>query len=74
MLHRSPFGAWVLTRHADVHAASVDPATFCSGRGILVQEIGTVYDAAGDSANANRHYQRGQDFLRVGSLGQEGSN
>ena len=36
--------------------------------------LGTVYDAAGDSAAANRHYQRGQDFLRVGSLGQEGGN
>jgi cytochrome P450 len=35
---------WVVARHADVHAASIDPATFCSGRGILVQEIGTTYD------------------------------
>jgi cholest-4-en-3-one 26-monooxygenase len=31
-------GAWVLSRHADVVAASRDPATFCSGRGILLQE------------------------------------
>jgi cytochrome P450 len=38
-------GFWVLSRHADVLAASTDPATFCSSRGILVQEIGTTYDA-----------------------------
>jgi cholest-4-en-3-one 26-monooxygenase len=37
-------GAWVLSRHADVAAASRDPATFCSGRGILLSEIGTTYD------------------------------
>jgi cytochrome P450 len=37
-------GAWVLSRHADVVAASRDPATFCSGRGILLQEIGASYD------------------------------
>ena len=38
-------GFWAVVRHADVHAASGDPATFCSGRGILVQEIGTTYDS-----------------------------
>lgn len=38
-------GHWVVARHAEVHAASCDPATFCSGRGILVQEIGTTYDS-----------------------------
>lgn len=37
-------GAWVLTRHADVTAASRDPATFCSGKGILLMEIGAQYD------------------------------
>ena len=36
-------GFWVLSRHADVMAASADPATFCSGKGILVQEIGVDY-------------------------------
>jgi cytochrome P450 len=36
-------GFWAVARHADVHAASSDAATFCSGRGILVQEIGTTY-------------------------------
>jgi cytochrome P450 len=37
-------GAWVLSRHADVTAAARDPATFCSGRGILLSEIGASYD------------------------------
>ena len=37
-------GAWVLARHADVTAAARDPATFCSGRGILLSEIGADYD------------------------------
>jgi cytochrome P450 len=37
-------GAWVLARHADVTMAARDPATFCSGRGILLSEIGTTYD------------------------------
>ena len=36
-------GFWAVARHVDVHAASSDPATFCSGRGILVEEIGTTY-------------------------------
>jgi cytochrome P450 len=36
-------GFWAVARHADVHAASGDAATFCSARGILVQEIGTTY-------------------------------
>jgi cytochrome P450 len=38
-------GAWVLSRHADVTAASRDPATFCSGKGILLIEIGAEYDS-----------------------------
>ena len=37
-------GAWVLTRHADVTAASRDPQTYCSGKGILLIEIGASYD------------------------------
>jgi cytochrome P450 len=37
-------GFWAVSRHADVHVASGDPATFCSGKGILVQEIGTTYE------------------------------
>src|SRR5215471_7185455 len=36
-------GAFVLARHADVTAAARDPQTFCSGRGILLSEIGAEY-------------------------------
>jgi cytochrome P450 len=36
-------GVWVLSRHAEVMAAARDPATFCSGRGILLSEIGVDY-------------------------------
>ena len=36
-------GFWALARHADVLAVENDPATFCAGRGILVEEIGTTY-------------------------------
>ncbi len=42
--HHAETGAWVLSRHADVTAASRDPATFCSGKGILLMEIGASYD------------------------------
>ncbi|MGH9138513.1 MAG: cytochrome P450 [Acidimicrobiales bacterium] len=38
-------GFWAVTRHADVVTASSDPATFCSSRGILVEEIGRTYDS-----------------------------
>lgn len=37
-------GVWVLSRHAEVMAAARDPATFCSGKGILLSEIGVDYD------------------------------
>jgi cytochrome P450 len=36
-------GFWAVSRHADVIAASRDPDTFCSGKGILVMEIGAEY-------------------------------
>ena len=36
-------GYWVVTGHAQVHKASTDPATFCSARGILIEEIGRTY-------------------------------
>lgn len=29
---------WALTRHADVHAVSRDPETFCSSRGVLIND------------------------------------
>lgn len=38
-------GAWFAMRHADVQAASIDNATFCSGKGILTFEIGVDYDS-----------------------------
>jgi cytochrome P450 len=38
-------GFWALTSFADVITASSDPATFCSSRGILVEEIGRTYDS-----------------------------
>ncbi|HMG45145.1 MAG TPA: cytochrome P450 [Acidimicrobiales bacterium] len=37
-------GVWVLSRHAEVTTAARDPATFCSGKGILLSEIGVNYD------------------------------
>ena len=30
---------WMITRHADVQAISKDPATFCSGRGVLLTDL-----------------------------------
>ena len=38
-------GFWAVTRHADVSEASSDPSRFCSGKGILVEEIGVSYDS-----------------------------
>jgi len=37
-------GFWAVSRWDDVMAVSTDPATFCSGWGILVMEIGAHYD------------------------------
>ncbi|HXQ90308.1 MAG TPA: cytochrome P450 [Acidimicrobiales bacterium] len=36
-------GFWAVAKHADVSAIEIDHATFCAGRGILVEEIGTTY-------------------------------
>ena len=30
---------WMITRHADIQAISKDPATFCSGQGILLTDL-----------------------------------
>jgi len=38
-------GFWAVSRWDDVMAVSTDPETFCSGRGILVMEIGANYDS-----------------------------
>lgn len=37
------FRYWTLARHADVMTVSRDPATFCSGKGVLTMEIGVAY-------------------------------
>ncbi len=36
-------GFWAIAKHAQVSAIESDHATFCAGRGILVEEIGTTY-------------------------------
>jgi cytochrome P450 len=36
-------GFWALSKHAHVQAVENDHDTFCAGRGILVEEIGTTY-------------------------------
>ncbi len=38
-------GFWAVSRHAAVSEASSDPSRFCSGRGILLDEIGVSYDS-----------------------------
>ena len=38
-------GFWAVTTHPEVAAIGTDPETYCSGRGILVEEIGTSYDS-----------------------------
>jgi cytochrome P450 len=43
VVRNDTLGFWVASRHADVVAASRDPATYCSGRGIMVFEIGSEY-------------------------------
>jgi cytochrome P450 len=37
-------GVWILSGHAEVMAAARNPQAFCSGRGILLAEIGVTYD------------------------------
>ena len=43
MAHSEAGGFWVASGHAEVVAISRDPATFCSGKGILTMEIGAEY-------------------------------
>ena len=38
-------GFWAVTTHPEVSSIGADPQRFCSSRGILVDEIGTTYDA-----------------------------
>lgn len=41
----STYRVWVLSGYPEVMAASRDPKTFCSGKGILLNEIGADYAA-----------------------------
>ena len=43
LAYNESVGFWVASRHADVVTISRDPETFCSGRGIMVFEIGSEY-------------------------------
>ena len=38
-------GFWAVMTHPEVSAIGADPHGFCSSRGILIDEIGTTYDA-----------------------------
>jgi cholest-4-en-3-one 26-monooxygenase len=38
-------GFWAVSRWDEVMAVSTDPETFCSGRGILIMEIGATYES-----------------------------
>jgi cytochrome P450 len=38
-------GFWAITTHPEVSSMGADPGRFCSSRGILIDEIGTSYDA-----------------------------
>jgi cytochrome P450 len=38
-------GFWALTRYAEVFAVESDAQTFCAGKGILVDEIGSSYES-----------------------------
>ncbi len=43
LAYNEPVGFWVASRHADVVTISRHPDTFCSGRGIMLFEIGSEY-------------------------------
>ncbi len=43
LAYNESVGFWVASRHAEVVTISRDPETFCSGRGIMVFEIGSEY-------------------------------
>ena len=43
LLWNATQGFWVAPHHAEVMAVSTDPATFCSGKGIITFEIGAEY-------------------------------
>ncbi len=43
LVRNETLGFWVASRHAEVTAVSRDAETFCSGKGIMVFEIGSEY-------------------------------
>ena len=43
-VEREGGGFWAVTTHPEVSSIGADPGGFCSSRGILVDEIGTIYD------------------------------
>jgi cytochrome P450 len=44
-VEREGGGFWAVTTHPEVSSIGADPGGFCSSKGILVEEIGTTYDA-----------------------------
>ena len=44
-VEREEGGFWAVTTHPEVVAIGADPVGFCSSRGILIDEIGTTYEA-----------------------------
>jgi cytochrome P450 len=44
-VEREGGGFWAVTTHPEVSSIGADPVGFCSSRGILIDEIGTTYDA-----------------------------
>jgi len=44
-VEREGGGFWAVTTHPEVSAIGADPVGFCSSQGILIDEIGTTYDA-----------------------------
>jgi cytochrome P450 len=44
-VEREGGGFWAVSTHPEVSSIGADPVGFCSSRGILIDEIGTTYDA-----------------------------
>ncbi len=53
-------GFWAITRHADIAAVSKDPETFCSGQGVMIEDVPSdILEAASSflATDAPRHTQ-----------------
>ncbi|MEU7812836.1 cytochrome P450 [Pseudonocardia sp. NPDC049154] len=51
-------GFWAVTRHADIQAVSKNPADFCSGRGVMIEDVpDDILEAASSflATDAPRH-------------------